>query len=664
MIPNYKRLTNRGLLLEGSRRNDVALSGIPAEVRKPICVSAVLGPGPLYNIVEIMTPILYSLAGPLKGTSTPLTDEGLTIGRDRSNQVAIADLHLSRHHCRINKEGLNCKIVDLDSRNGVFVNSIPARERILNHGDRIKLGSSLFVFVSEQEEPFIETILTEEELSTGSFVTTRSDQIPGSIQELKELDVLLRISASISCIQNLESLGRTLLDLVLEVVPAQRGAILILESHSNAFITITRRTKAPNLPPARINLNMTEQVVKQRLAVLAKDVRHDESMIPSVLCAPFVLFDRVFGILYADTLDAMTPLNENHLQLVNAIAAISAPIVKNCIDMEECIERRKRLQTELHMDRPILGESPEMKKIIELIVKISGSDTTVLICGETGSGKELAARAIHANSHRANNSFVAINCAALPDTLLESELFGYEKGAFTGAIAQKKGKLELAAGGTLFLDEIGELAPILQVKLLRFLQEREFERLGGTRTIQVDLRLVAATNKNLKKEVDQGKFRQDLYYRLNVVQLEMPPLRELDDDILLLTNYFVSRLSRKLGRRVHGVSPEAQQCLMQYDWPGNVRELENVLERAILLGSTEVILSEDLPDSLLCLIRPGKEDSTDFHRAVNEYKRKLIRKALDAAGNNYTVAAASLGIHSAHLYRLVKNLRLDPGVKK
>jgi Nif-specific regulatory protein len=296
-----------------------------------------------------------------------------------------------------------------------------------------------------------------------------------------------------------------------------------------------------------------------------------------------------------------------------------------------------------------------MKKMLQMIQRISGADSTVLIHGETGTGKELAARAIHANSPRADAPFIAINCAALPESLLESELFGHEKGAFTGALAQKKGKVEVAAGGTLFLDEIAELAPAIQAKLLRFLQEREFERLGGTRAIKVDLRVIVATNKDLAKEVAAGKFRQDLFYRLNVVSLETPALRDVQDDILLLANYFVSRFSQKLGRRVHGISPAAQQCLKNYDWPGNVRELENVLERAILLGSTDTILPDDLPDSILS----QAEAPASFHEAVNEYKKKLIQRALEANENDYQRAAQELGIHFTHLYRLMRSFKLE-----
>src|SRR5438876_12148167 len=225
----------------------------------------------------------------------------------------------------------------------------------------------------------------------------------------------------------------------------------------------------------------------------------------------------------------------------------------------------------------MVGESPRMREVFQFIRKVAPTDSTVLIRGESGTGKELVARAIHRNSRRQNRPFVAINCAALTDTLLESELFGHEKGAFTGAVALKKGKIEVADSGTVFLDEIGELAPNLQAKLFRVLQEREFERVGGTRPIKVDVRLIAATNVDLNEASRTGKFRQDLYYRLNVVSLEVPPLREHPQDIPLLAAYFIARYSEKVNRRVAGISPKARTCLLHYSWPGNVRELENAI---------------------------------------------------------------------------------------
>jgi Nif-specific regulatory protein len=270
----------------------------------------------------------------------------------------------------------------------------------------------------------------------------------------------------------------------------------------------------------------------------------------------------------------------------------------------------------------------------------------------------LVARAIHRGSSRAAKPCVAINCAALAESLLESELFGHEKGAFTGAIAQKKGKLEVAEGGTVFLDEIGELAPLLQAKLLRVLQEREFERVGGTRTIKLDVRLITATNRDLEGEVKKGTFREDLFYRLNVVSLRMPPLRERREDIALLASYFASKYAKRANRAVLGISPQARTCLTNYDWPGNVRELENAIERAVVLGSSELILPEDLPESVLDRATPADVTMTAFHDSIRESKKQLILSAFDQAGGNYTEAARLLGLHPNYLHRLIRNLNI------
>jgi Nif-specific regulatory protein len=259
---------------------------------------------------------------------------------------------------------------------------------------------------------------------------------------------------------------------------------------------------------------------------------------------------------------------------------------------------------------------------------------------------------------------VAVNCAALAESLLESELFGHEKGSFTGALMQKKGRLEIADGGTLFLDEIGELSPALQVKLLRVLQEREFERVGGTRTIKVDIRLITATNKNLEEAVNDNSFRQDLYYRLNVVNLEMPPLRDRQEDIPLLANYFAAKYSEKCNRRISGISADAQARLRSYDWPGNVRELENAIERAVVLGSTDRILLEDLPESLLESAPPATAPATRYLEAVAQTKKQIILNAVEQAKGSFTEAAKLLGVHPNYLHRLVRNLNLKDQLKK
>jgi len=247
--------------------------------------------------------------------------------------------------------------------------------------------------------------------------------------------------------------------------------------------------------------------------------------------------------------------------------------------------------------------------------------------------------------------------------LLESELFGHEKGAFTGAVAQKKGKLETADGGTVFLDEVGELAPVLQAKLLRVLQERQFERVGGTRPIRVDIRLIAATNKDLEKSIQSGTFREDLFYRLNVVSLTMPPLRDRREDIPLLARYFVEKFAKKSNRPVSGISTEARECLVHYDWPGNVRELENAIERAMVLGSTELILPEDLPETVLEGESLASVPITKYYEAIHDAKKQFILKALEQTKGNYTEAAKLLGVHPNNLHRLMRQVNLKGAAK-
>jgi Nif-specific regulatory protein len=379
----------------------------------------------------------------------------------------------------------------------------------------------------------------------------------------------------------------------------------------------------------------------------------------AVVCVPLLAFDQVLGLIYLDATNPKVRFDADLMQLLTALGSIAALAIQNARHFEWLEGEKLRLEEELRIEHNMVGESPAMRDVFQFISRAAPRDATVLITGESGTGKELVARAIHRNSPRANKPFVAINCAAIADTLLESELFGHEKGAFTGAAAQKKGKLESAEGGTVFLDEIGELAPLLQAKLLRVLQEREFERVGGTRTIKLDIRLVAATNRDLKAAAQAGTFREDLFYRLNVVSVRMPPLRERRDDIPLLASYFASKYGEKLNRRITGIAPKTRACLVRYDWPGNVRELENAIERAVVLGSGDVILPEDLPDSILEEApSAGEEPATALHDALREAKKQIILQAVERAGGNYTEAARGLGVHPNHLFRLVRTLDL------
>jgi DNA-binding NtrC family response regulator len=338
-------------------------------------------------------------------------------------------------------------------------------------------------------------------------------------------------------------------------------------------------------------------------------------------------------------------------------------IVGKALDTERMRRDMGLLRDELDTrHRLILGGSARMHDVVELAKRAAGSEATVLLSGESGTGKEVLARAIHAWSRRASGPFVAVNCAALSAELLESELFGHERGAFTGAVKTKQGRVEVAAGGTLFLDEIGELAPGLQAKLLRVLQEREFERVGGTRPIKANIRVVAATNRDLDAAVQAGTFRQDLYYRLNVVTLRLPALRERREDIRSLAEHFLARFAADAARPAPRLDDAAAALLDGYAWPGNVRELANVMERCVVLSTADTITVDDLPEELrergVAPSPPRSSEVVGFHDAVAAAKRAILQAALDAEGGHQTRAAKRLGLTQPYLARLLKNLNL------
>jgi Nif-specific regulatory protein len=615
-----------------------------------------------------MPPRLAAVSGKLKGAIFAINEDTLIIGRETAAGVCIADASVSRRHSQIEKKAEGFIITDLESLNGTFINDVPVKSRLLEHGDRVRIGDCQFLILTHDGEATSKSSdvkLDEAQLISASTLQIRFDDAVYLMA--RDLSALMKVCTTINSIRGLDDLLERLLELLFEVVPAQRAAILLTSegSFETSLVFGLDRVRGKH-QTVNVSRTVVQQVLRDGVALLASDAPSEakiatESLIAtrahSVLCVPLMLFDRKLGVLYLDTTLVQDQFNKDHLQLVAAISGVAAVAIENARQFEWLETENERLLADVNIEHNMVGESPAMQRIYHFISKVAPTDSTVLISGESGTGKELAARAIHRNSKRAHKPFMAVNCAALTESLLESELFGHEKGSFTGAIAQKKGRLEVANGGTIFLDEIGELSAPLQVKLLRVLQEREFERVGGTTTIKVDLRILAATNKNLEEAIESGEFRQDLYYRLNVVSLEMPSLRERREDIMLLATYFADKYATKCNRRLLGFSAEARECLTSYDWPGNVRELENAIERAIVLGTTDLILLEDLPEAVW---ESGLSPTSTlrYHEAVTQTKKQIILDAMTQANGNYTSAAKLLGVHPNYLHRLIRNLNL------
>ncbi len=626
-----------------------------------------------------MNPRIVGVAGPFQGAVFPLTGAEVAIGREPSSQLCIVDPSLSRRHCLLAQQDGRFTLRDLGSRNGTLVNGVPVEEQELKHGDQISVGDSVLVFLLEEGDAvprsnpvqFTDTVELENSpvlLRPEDALYLQPEQIAGLPQTARltrDLNTLLKIAISIGGIRTQESLQWQVLGLVFDVVPAERGAILLFDTDDFGATVAWDRARGPG-HRVQVSRTVVERVVRERAGLVVGDVSGDESLrksrsladasLCSLLCVPVIASGKILGAIYLDSSNPAERFDESHLQMMTAVAGICSLALENVRHCEQLQRENQELRAEIGLEHNLVGGSSRMREVFDFIRRTAPTDSTVLIQGESGTGKELVARAMHRNSPRANRPFVAINCAAITETLLESELFGHEKGAFTGASAQKRGKVEAADGGTLFLDEIGELASTLQSKLLRVLQEREFERVGGTRPVKVDIRLIAATNKSLPEAVKAGSFRNDLYYRLNVLSVTMPALRERREDIPLLAEHFITKTSRRCKTRVKALSPEARAFLMMYDWPGNVRELENAIERALVLGPEDVILPDDLPEPVL--ETGSAASSPDYYRSIKDFKKQLVVQALRQTSGSYVEAAKALGVHPNSLLRLIRNLQI------
>jgi Nif-specific regulatory protein len=601
----------------------------------------------------------------LKGQVIALPQGEFCVGRQATNDLQLEDNAVSRRHCLFIRSGDGCTLRDLESRNGTFVTGTPVTERQLEPGDEIRIGGSVFCYLVDANAGLpVEkqaSISNTREIRLEESLYLSSDEytiLPPSARALHDLRTLLRVSTMLHSFRGLhdttsasaaEILRSHLTSLLLDLIPASHAAIFIPGSHPG----LVSGNAAPN--PQVLDRAVQEHVVVWQEAA--------DSNGPSFLAAPLIVRNEVAAVVYLESVDAEHRFDEGHLQLLTAVAGMAAVAWENATILGWLQEENERLQSELKIEHGMVGVSDKLRDLQRQIAKVAPTNSNVLILGESGTGKELIARALHRNSLRAAGPFVAINCAALTETLLESELFGHERGAFTGAITQKKGKLEVAEGGTVFLDEIGELSPLLQAKLLRVLQEREMERVGGTKTIPLNIRLLAATNRDLEQAVQKGDFRRDLFYRLNVVSLTAPALRERPEDTLPLAEHFARKYAAECGRKIVGLAPQARAYLQSYSWPGNVRELENAIERAVVLGSADMLLAEDLPEHIR-ESRSAAVSASMYEEAVEAAKRQVVLQAFDQVNHDHEAAAKILGLHPNYLHKLIRTMNLKPVLKR
>jgi transcriptional regulator with GAF, ATPase, and Fis domain len=616
----------------------------------------------------VTNPRLLAISGLLKGTAWSAKDGPLFLGRDSSNQVEVLDPVVSRKHCSVREIADGAfEVTDLDSHNGTFLNGTRVSRKAIQHGDRIRIGGSEYLFLTDPAEDALESsqaVANSALITTMSLSRTGLPSTPAGLGRMaRDLSAFFKIADVINSTRDVQAMQRELLALISEVIPAAQGAILLrLNRNEEPNPPCTWNREGVLLQEMVVREEMVQQATWQRCAVFTAATA-DAASSEHVLCVPLVAVERILGVIYLSSPASSTAFGEEHAYFLSSVSRIAAVTLENLSKLDSLRAENQRLRVDVKAGNALIGESRPMARLGAFITRVARGDSTVLIRGESGTGKELVARAIHAHSLRPDKPFVAINCAAIPEALLESELFGHEKGAFTGAVSTRKGKFEAAEDGTLFLDEIGEMAPLLQAKLLRVLQQREFERLGGNRLLAFNARVVAATNKNLEEAIKAGEFRQDLYYRLNVVSVASPPLREHREDIPLLALHFANKYAAKCKRGFKGIATEARTLLMEYSWPGNVRELENAIEHAIVMGLTDEILPEDLPNAVLEEQSSGLE-SARYHNTLNQTKKQLVLTALDEANGSPVDAARLLGIHPKYLHRLIRNLNLKSDIKR
>jgi len=649
--------------------------------------------------------------------------ESATLGRAPTNTIVLKDERCSRNHAEVFFAQGAWRLRDLDSRNGTLVSGTSlSGDYELQPGDILQIGNSQLAFVHNLSQAFPDSsslLKSSRPVDIGSdsdgTETTDAESIfeafePTTITHRKEqsrfLDTpsvadtdesfpkvgraaaqLCRLAFELAKSTDVVSLANVALTGLFDGTQADSGAILLRQhddsgGRSGEELEVLASRSDGVHSYHRVSPFLTSTVLRDGQAVMARNVMDDsnlgnrdsrgEILATSVICAPIRVSGDIFGLVHLYTTDTDRTTDPEDLEFTLAVAETVGVALENLNKRQELAENLNQMRTEnvqlreqLGVQSEIVGSSDVMMRVSQQIARAAPSRATVLIRGESGVGKELVARAVHFSSPRGKGPFVCLNCAALSETLLESELFGHEKGAFTGATDRKKGKFEQSDQGTLMLDEIGEMSPTIQAKFLRVLEGHPFERVGGAQQIKVDVRVIAATNRDLEKDVAEGKFRRDLYFRLHVLEIVVPGLRKRPEDIPELAEFFLRRFSDETGSNLQGYTPRAMEQLLRYRWPGNVRELKNVIERAVVLATGEYVDHEDLVLSTLKTAgdtETGAEPS-NFGRgyepqSLADIEREHILRTLNSTGWNKSRAAGILGIERSTLDRKIRRYEL------
>jgi transcriptional regulator with GAF, ATPase, and Fis domain len=576
-----------------------------------------------------------------------------TVGRDPENDVAVADPALPATALHIHSDG---SAYDAAAHDGAAM-TVNGRRRgawRLGPGDRIRVGSTELLF-----DPVTRVAPAEP-----------AARAPGAgpvidLQSARE--ALIRFSERLLAATDLSRLLDELLEALVEVTQADKGFVLLLQD-GEITVRAARNVAREAIDGAvsRVSDSIVRRVIETGRSLVVADALHDDEWsgstsvvnlrLCSVMCAPLKQKGEVFGLIYLGNDDVVSLFDQRALDLLTVFAAQASLLVQNGLLLDSLRRENSALREAVTTKQygELIGSGGSMREVFRRIEKVASTDVSVLITGETGSGKEVVAREIHRRSPRAAGPFVAVNCGAIPENLLESELFGHVKGAFTGAVASRIGRFQAAGGGTLFLDEIGDMPPGLQVKILRALQEHAVTRVGDSRPEPVDLRVVAATNRVLEQEIQRGAFREDLYYRLNVVSIELPPLRERGEDMVVLARYFLTQYAREFSARVRGFTPGALVALKKYAWPGNVRELENRIKKAVVLAERAMVSAEDLD-----LRADVLEPIAPLSSATREFQKRYVNDVLDRNGGNRTKTAKDLGVDPRTIFRHLERMEAE-----